>query len=423
MTRSNRPRTRLLILVAGSVLLAGVVNSDADIIVPPVATGTAASYGNPANLINGSGLSGVGDILTQTHQSTHTLGWLIESLDPANELAFIWLGETADLTGVYIWQYEQAGCCTGRGVNSVDVSFSTDGGATYGAPISLSFDSAAVNPGDEIAQTRTFSAQTGVTNVKFTNMTDFPSGLNPGWQGLNEVRFEGTTISLPPIVHPAGLFIDDDVEGNGDFSALTGTIMKPWTGWGGNGVPDDNYFNGLLDLAKDDDGGVGGPDDQLPLEALDNIVPYANDGSTQTVTYGGLTQEGTYTLSLQIGNWSNLEFPTLSGFTLAGLSPDSTGANPIPASGDDEIWTFSYDVNSSEIGAPLDLAFDVLAVDVGGEAGNYMIDHVQIEFNPVPEPSTLTLAAVGLLGLLGCAWRARRKSGYLGSDSGFGIQG
>ncbi len=405
MTRPNRPQTRLMILVAGSVLLGGVASSDADVITAPVATGTAPSYGNPANLINGSGLSGVGDILTQTHQSTHTLGWLIESLDPANELIFSWPADPADLSGVYIWQYEQAGCCTGRGVNTVDVSFSFDSGVTFGDSISLSFDSAVVNPGDEIAQARTFPEQTAVTDVKFTNMTDFADGANPGWQGLNEVRFEGTAVPLPPIVHPAGLFIDDDVEGNGDFDASTGTIKVGWAGWGGNGVPDDNYFGGLLDSAKDDDDGVGGPDDQLPLEALNNTVPYANDGSTQTVTYGGLTQEGTYTLSLQIGNWSNAEFPTLSGFTFAGLSPDSTGDNPIPASSDDEIWTFGYDVDSSEIDVPL-----TLVIDVSEPAGNYMIDHVQIEFNPVPEPSTLTMVTVGLLGLLGCAWRRRRKS-------------
>ncbi len=188
-------------LVSVTIVSATMVTGGAalaDVLAPFSATGTPASIGSPTNLINGNGLSGVGPILDQTHQTTHTKGWLISNTDPTNELVFNWDGGAADLSGVYIWQYEQAGCCTGRGVNTFDISFSTDGGANYGTLFALSLDSAAVNPGDEIAQTRTFDLQTGVTNVKFTNMTDFPELLNPGWLGLNEVRFEGTTTDTPP---------------------------------------------------------------------------------------------------------------------------------------------------------------------------------------------------------------------------------
>ena len=85
MTRPDCVRGSLFLLALGSALLLGVPCSDADVITCTAATGTAASYGSPTNLINGSGLTGVGDILTQTHQSTHTMGWLIDNVNPAND--------------------------------------------------------------------------------------------------------------------------------------------------------------------------------------------------------------------------------------------------------------------------------------------------------------------------------------------------
>ena len=184
-------------LVACCVLLLGIAVSHAAVITPMAVSGTPSLIGSSHNLINGAGLSGVGDILTQTHDSTHLLGWY-HTLDPANELVFEF-AETADLTSLYAWQYEQSGgaCCHGRGVNTFDVSFSTDNGASYGAPISLSLDSSLVVPDAETAQTRTFDLQTGVTNAKFTNMTDFPTLDSPGVVALNEVRFEGTSNATP----------------------------------------------------------------------------------------------------------------------------------------------------------------------------------------------------------------------------------
>lgn len=209
---------------------------------------------------------------------------------------------------------------------------------------------------------------------------------------------------VAPIVCHAAVIVEDDVEGNGDVSAITGTIVVAWAGWGGVGSPADNYFSGLLDPAKDDDVGVGGPADQLPLEAVNGLVPFANGGAVIGVGYGGTVAAGTYTLTMQVANWSNAGFSPIVGLTLGGLSPTGSGANPHPAPGDDEIYTYTFAVatGAPEIGNGLGLTFGL-----GATAGeNAAVDHVIIDFTPIPEPTSglLALVSVGAIVL-----RRRRR--------------
>ena len=199
----------------------------------------------------------------------------------------------------------------------------------------------------------------------------------------------------------AVVIIDDDVEGNGDNSAITGTITTAWAGWGGV-VAFPAFLNGPV--FDDHDLALGG----AAIEVGNGNTPFANNGSSQSVTYGGLTAEGTYTLLLQVGNYNNAGFPTLSGFTFAAQTPDSTGANSAVASGGDEIYSFTFDIDAGETGLPLSFG-----VNVGG-SGNYLIDHLQVDFesaaaeSSAPEPSSLILVSISLVGL--GLTRRRRQS-------------
>ncbi|NQT36531.1 MAG: PEP-CTERM sorting domain-containing protein [Planctomycetes bacterium] len=165
-------------------------------ITPVYAVGTAPHYGTPNFLITGAGLLGGGPDIDREHQTTHTQGWLMNSTSAANELVFD-MGGKADLTGIHMWQYSQGTCCTGRGVATFDMQFSTDGGSSYSAPLTLGPLDAASGTSNETAQLLNFDEQAGVTHVKIVGMVP-PGGAGGSWQGINEVRFEGTLIPAPP---------------------------------------------------------------------------------------------------------------------------------------------------------------------------------------------------------------------------------
>lgn len=165
-----------------------------------VATSSLAATFNATELINGDGLSGVGDILTQTHitvTDNNPVGyWLANEVEtPAQEITFT-LPSPVDLGTAYIWQYTRTHATWNlRGIDTFDMSFSTDGGSNYGTPIPVSLNVGAMgSPSDETAQTIVFAEQTGVTHVKFSNMANFPGG--DGFVALAEVRF-GDVIPEP----------------------------------------------------------------------------------------------------------------------------------------------------------------------------------------------------------------------------------
>lgn len=223
----------------------------------------------------------------------------------------------------------------------------------------------------------------------------------------------------------AAVIVDDDVEGNGDAVVTVGSVTSAWAGWD-SFVAQPPGYSSLIDAATDEDAGVAGVGD--PLEALNNGIPVGGSIAAQTVTYGGAVAAGTYTVQIQIVDFGNRVFtnPTV---TFAGLT-ETSSSTPIPtvptpdagltgADGDDEIWTLTYEVaeGDAEIGNDLVLTLNVPPYTVPdplpftGNNGNYFantnygVDHVRIDFVPIPEPGSLAL--LGLSGLM----IARRRRG------------
>ena len=201
-------------------------------------------------------------------------------------------------------------------------------------------------------------------------------------------------ITIP--VAQSALIVSDDVDGNGDNSALTGTITAAWVGWNGT-LPNGTFdTSDLLPLADDVDAGFA---DSLLTRISDTApTPFTNQSLSPSVTYGGAIAAGTYTINLQVVDYNNAPFPTVS-FDFAGLTASSS-STATPASGDDAIWSFTYEValGDASIGNDLDLAFSATGT------GNYGVDHVEIDFVAVPEPSS-----TALLGLGGLALTLRRR--------------
>ncbi|MCH7227033.1 hypothetical protein [Haloferula sp. A504] len=144
-------------------------------------------------LIDGSGLSGAGDILTQTHSEpgNTTNDYFLGSATD-NEIVFT-LPATATVGEAHIWQYDRAGN-TSRGIHTFDISFSTDGGVTYPTTLALTLEEGTGAPTP--VQTRGFTQQSGVTHIRFDNIVNYGDA---SWIGLSEVRFGvGGPLQLDP---------------------------------------------------------------------------------------------------------------------------------------------------------------------------------------------------------------------------------
>jgi hypothetical protein len=175
--------------------------ANAAIVVPVGVTGHTANAGGfpTINVINGSGLSGVGDVLTQTHVPSNGTGanphWIggISQLNSTQPLVFN-LGGAYTVGSVHVWQYTDAANATFNnfGTSAFNISFSTDGGSSYGPTISLTGFTQGTQTVESV-QTRTFAVQSGVTHIKFNNFSAFNGATNAG---LGEVRFS-TAIPEP----------------------------------------------------------------------------------------------------------------------------------------------------------------------------------------------------------------------------------
>ena len=175
-------------MIAGLLLAVAVSSANASIVAIDSADSSLGGLSSRDidKAIDGSGLSGVGDILTQTHSinssgSDYFLGAI------GTTLTFdLVVASTVD--AVELWTYARTGEDL-RGMQSFDISFSTDG-INYSPTIAIS--GVAMGLGTDPStgvQTLDFASQTSVTNIRIDNITTFDTGGNIDYIGISEIRF------------------------------------------------------------------------------------------------------------------------------------------------------------------------------------------------------------------------------------------
>lgn len=155
-----------------------------------------------------------------------------------------------------------------------------------------------------------------------------------------------------------------------------------------------------------------------------------SDPITVSQVLGTLSAEGTYSLSYFVADripeaWLNYKVELLAGSNVL-ISEDSTsnaalrpfnGSTSHPsdvlfgAEGDWLNVVLQGTATSDMTGLPLTIRFTSTTQSTGDNGSNYdfALDNVQLSFAAVPEPSTLVLGGLALLGFAGVGLRRRRQ--------------
>ena len=196
---------KYLMLAASALLITPVLRVSAAVIAPVSALSATGNLSSRPieEAINGNGLSSggtSGDVLSETHlvnSGNSGLYWIGTVSGAA--LTFT-LASAETLDAVHIWTYSRTGE-TDRGMQSFDISFSTNGGVSFGTPIGISGVSIGDYPNPITVQTFGFTAQTGVTDIRIDNIINYG---DPNYVGLSEIRFE-SSVPEPSTAILAGL--------------------------------------------------------------------------------------------------------------------------------------------------------------------------------------------------------------------------
>jgi len=168
--------------------------------------------GRVINLINGSGLSGTGPVIFQTHDNDvdYATMWLSGPNDgglgffgatySANSQNIVFdLGEPYDLNGTYIWNFNQGGIQDGnqgtiQGVLGLAIDVSADVDPLTASFSEVSIASLREATGGSTERTQFFPLEAdGVRLVRFRILSPLPRPIGAGLPrvGLSEVRFSG----------------------------------------------------------------------------------------------------------------------------------------------------------------------------------------------------------------------------------------
>jgi len=209
--KMNKPLKTILPL---AVLAGFAVTANAAVVITPAgATTTGGNLsGRPiGNTIDGSGLTDPGtpgNILDDTHSvNTNSDLWLSANGNGSGVEFVFDLGGTYTVDSVHLWNISYSSGAVNRGLKTVDLTFSTDGGVNYNTLVAASeYDdfgnfamSSTTGPG--VAETKTFTAVAGVTHIKFTDSTNH----GPAYTGIGEIRFGGDPIPEPSTTALLGL--------------------------------------------------------------------------------------------------------------------------------------------------------------------------------------------------------------------------
>jgi hypothetical protein len=184
----------------------------------------------------------------------------------------------------------------------------------------------------------------------------------------------------------AGIIIDHEIEAG--------------NGWNNTGWYDVNGGFFSQDTGPATEGGQS--------THINSLADVYRNVSHADLSFGSQTlQEGTYTISFAAGNFNNLGFPDID-IMFAGLNINDaiSSSSVIPESGHFELWSFTWDVSASNSNIGNALSFNATATGTGSlnasfdgvgamsDLGNGFL----VDYTAVPEPSTLAIFALGIMG-------------------------
>ena len=159
------------------------------VITPTSASFNGNSYTSADKLIDGSGLTGVGEVLSQSHfyynDSNNFKGPALEIVNNPIELD---LGGLTQLSQIHIWNYtHNLAFYIERDAREVDVSLSTDG-VNYTQPTRITL----AGSGNDPEYVQSFDLTGKATHVRIQVVTGYGATNTHGQEfGLGEVRFSG----------------------------------------------------------------------------------------------------------------------------------------------------------------------------------------------------------------------------------------
>lgn len=171
-------------------------------IITPTSVTASSEFAAAGNLINGSGLSGVGAVETQLHDNNENNMWQTFAASAVGETAIFTLDQNYDLSSALLWQYNGL---NGFGLEELDreldeISLAVDdnlvGPFTSIGNLNLApaLDQTAVGF-NEPAQVFALAGASNVRRVQLT-IVSVQGGVDDGTAGLSEVRFAGT-VTVP----------------------------------------------------------------------------------------------------------------------------------------------------------------------------------------------------------------------------------
>lgn len=203
---------RVAVCCLGLLVLA-VSQAPADV-VTPVAVDPSSEFADADNMINGSGLDGIGNVQDQRHDNDEDNMWQTFSNPSVGETATFDLGANYDLSSALIWQYNGFIDLYGLGtpqrqVNEFELAVSSgvsEGGFTSIGTFNLAEALDQSAPGfNEPAQGFALTGADNVRRVQLTINSTYLPDMADGFAGLSEVRFEGTIVPEPATVGLLGL--------------------------------------------------------------------------------------------------------------------------------------------------------------------------------------------------------------------------
>jgi formylglycine-generating enzyme required for sulfatase activity len=248
-------------------------------------TGTPAPAARKGNLINGSGLSGIGPVRMQTHSNAGGTFWHAGQGDgglggpvgapPAvdTQAAVFDLGGWMDLEGTFIWNHNQYSWFA-RGVKELEILVTGETDPLTATFVSVGVFELASGDGlsPEPAQFRAFTAE-HVRLVRF-EFHSTHSGAANEWVGLSEVRFAAAPVAMrwAEIGDPGNAC---DTQADGCFGAVAEAFrMSQFE------VTNAQYAQFLNAVAATD------------TNALYHVNMGTSAGVTNTTWVGGITRTG-----------------------------------------------------------------------------------------------------------------------------------